>query len=41
VNYGRLVVELAKETSVRARSRLAALKQREAERKARNPKTRA
>ena len=41
VNYGRLVVELARETSVHARSRLAALKQREAERKARNPKARA
>ena len=40
VNYGRLVVELAKETSVHARSRLAALKKREAERKARNTKTR-
>ena len=41
VNYGRLVVELARETSVHARSRLAALKQREAERSARSPKTRA
>ncbi|HZE60224.1 MAG TPA: hypothetical protein VE085_06675 [Burkholderiales bacterium] len=41
VNYGRLVVELARETSVHARSRLAALKQREAERKARTLKARA
>jgi len=40
VNYGRLVVELAKETSVHARARLAALKKREAERKARTTKTR-
>jgi len=35
VKYGTLVVELAKETSIHARSRLAAIKRREAERQER------
>lgn len=38
VNYGQLVVELAKEVSVNARSRLAAIKRQEAARKARQSK---